>query len=153
MIYPLHLRQYVIRPVLQHLGLPCPDVAEELLILTAAQESRCGYFLHQVRGPALGIYQMEPATHADIRRYLSHNPDLKSRVDSFSVTGEPGELVWNLSYATAMTRVMYYRVREALPSPGDVRGLAQYWKSHYNTFLGSGQVDHALEAYMRVVVR
>lgn len=152
MIYPQHLRQYVIRPVLRHLALPNPDVAEELLILTAAHESRCGYFLHQVKGPAIGIYQMEPATHNDIWKYLRSNPSLESLVDSFTVTGLPGEMAWNLSYATAMARVMYFRVSEPLPSKNDVLGLAQYWKSHYNTFLGAGRVEQAMDAYLKVMV-
>jgi hypothetical protein len=49
------LRQYVIRPTLQRLGL-WSLAAENLLLGTAAQESKLGYYLHQLEGPALGLY-------------------------------------------------------------------------------------------------
>ena len=38
------------------------DAAVDLLMLTAAQESACGKYIRQLgNGPALGIFQMEPA--------------------------------------------------------------------------------------------
>lgn len=40
-IHPGHLREYVIRPTLRDLGL-YSEAAEELLMLTAADELECG---------------------------------------------------------------------------------------------------------------
>lgn len=146
-IYPGQLREYIIRPTLRRLGL-YSEAAEELLMLTAATESLCGRYLHQVGGPALGVFQMEPATCRDIwDNYLRYKGPL---ADDIRLMGEgPETLPGNLYYAAAMARVHYLRVPQALPSAMDEWGLAQYWKDHYNTHLGSGTVEKAVENYRR----
>lgn len=152
MISHIQLRQYVIRPVLQRLSLPNTETAEELLVLTACVESRCGYYLRQIAGPALGIFQMEPATHKDLwDNYLAFHPELAEIVQRMAVTCQADEMVWNLNYATAMARIHYLRVKHPLPDTSNTRGLAQYWKAHYNTMLGRGNVDDALDAYFEFV--
>lgn len=144
-IHPGHLREYVIRPVLRRMAL-YSEAAEELLMLTAATESLCGEYLHQVGGPALGIFQMEPATHDDIwQNYLRYREGLADVVETFG--REAKHLAGNLYYATAMARVHYLRVPERLPSPMDTAALADYWKRHYNTALGAGEVAEAIEKY------
>ena len=56
----------IIEPVLSRLHAASP-AARALLLGTAAQESAMGRYIRQLRGgPALGIFQMEPATHDDI---------------------------------------------------------------------------------------
>lgn len=122
--------------------------ASNLLMGTAAQESRLGTYLRQLGGgPALGIYQMEPRTHDDIWiNYLAHRPELKRKVSRYLSWSHIGgsesffseELEWNMAYATAMARVHYLRIPERLPADGDIDGLARYWKQHYNTPLGAG---------------
>ena len=125
--------------------------AIELLMLTAAAESRLGEFLRQQGGgPALGAFQMEPATERDIwDNYLQHRPALKSDVLEMS-TGRPGELEWNLGYAILMARVHYLRVKWPLPDAYDVDAMAAYWKSHYNTSKGAGDALEAAKAYRRL---
>ena len=146
-IHPGQLREYVIRPVLRRLGL-YSEAAEELLMLTAATESLCGKYLHQVGGPALGIFQMEPFTHDDIHRnFLKYKPEVAEKVREFG--SESKDMPGNLYYATAMARIHYLRVPEALPSAMDVNGLANYWKNHYNTHLGSGTVRKAVANYQK----
>lgn len=144
-IHAGQLREYIIRPTLKSMGL-YSEAAEELLMLTAATESLCGRYLHQVGGPALGIYQMEPATCHDIYdNYLKYRPELAKKVALFG--GSYRDLPGNLYYATAMARVHYLRRPEELPSAMDERGLAQFWKDHYNTHLGAGTVEKAIENY------
>lgn len=139
------LRQYVIRPACEGLDL-YSLAAEELLLGTACQESQCGRYLHQLgKGPALGIFQMEPATHDDIwRNFLSGHDALESKV-VYTNGSRADEMVWNLRYAAAMCRIHYYRVKEPLPAASDLRGQAEYWKKHYNTLGGAGTVAE----YMR----
>jgi hypothetical protein len=57
-----------IGPVLRQLGLDeyRMQAAEELLLGTALQESGLIYRRQLNNGPALGLFQMEPATHDDI---------------------------------------------------------------------------------------
>ena len=153
MIDHKQLREYVIRPVLHHLGL-YSEAAEELLVLTAAVESQGGQYLHQLgKGPAVGIYQMEPATHDDLwQNYLRYKTELSDKITDLAseLFGQhANEMAGNLYYATAMARIHYLRKPGAIPNKSDVRGLAGYWKSHYNTHLGAGTVEKAVQAYFR----
>lgn len=146
-IHPGQLREYVIRPVLHRLGL-YSEAAEELLMLTAATESLCGKYLHQVGGPALGIFQMEPATCRDIYdNYLAYRKPMADEIKQWG--SGPEHLPGSLYYATAMARVHYLRVPEPLPSAMDVNGLARYWKDHYNTHLGAGTIVKAVANYRK----
>jgi hypothetical protein len=141
-----HLREYVVKPTLKYLDLYSKS-AENLMLGTAAQESKMGRWLHQVKGPAKGIYQMEMATHEDIwNNYLSYKIDLKNKILQFATSRED-DLVFNLAYATAMARVHYLRISEPLPHEDDVAGLAKYWKQFYNTKLGKGTVDEFMRNY------
>lgn len=78
-------------------------------------------------------------------------------------TGVSEALITNLLYATAMARVHYYRVPEALPkrkamtkwvSPeireeDYLQELAAYAKKYYNTELGKATEEDYLEAFKR----
>ena len=139
-IHPDQLLRYVIRPALTLLDMQSP-AAEALLLGTAAQESHCGRYLHQLRnGPALGIFQMEPATYHDIwANYIHFQPKIQKRLAIlWPMQPEPEEMVFNLLFAAIMCRLHYRRVHEPLPQAEDLSGLAQYWKTHFNTHLGRG---------------
>jgi len=149
-------RFFVVHPVLTYLGLTS---GEELVIGTAAQESNFHYLDQvdssgRVLGPGIGLYQMEQATHDDIwENFLKYKPDLalKCRLlkGDFPDTMHP--LLGNLYYATAMTRVHYYRVKAALPPPTNLIGLASYWKQYYNTTSGAGTIDQFIANYKKYV--
>lgn len=144
------VRTLVIRPVLQELEL-WSEAAENLVLGTAIHESRLKY-LHQLgKGPALGIFQMEPFTHNDIwRSYLWGKP-LGTRVGNYvrpfsGIAPDPKEMVWNLKYAAAMCRMHYRRVKSPLPENHPLE-LARYWKQYYNTVLGKGTIEQATPAF------
>lgn len=148
-----HLREHIVRPTLQYLGLWSRS-AENLLLGTAAQESRMGHYLVQVRGPALGIYQIEPTTHEDIyNSYLNYKDELREKVIHFLAMNISSEknLVFNLAYSTAICRIVYYRIPVSLPKYNDVDGLAQYWKKYYNTPLGRGTVTEFVNNYNKYI--
>lgn len=151
------LRLEIVRPTLKHLGLYSPS-AEELLLGTAAQESHLGTYLRQLGGgPALGIYQMEPATHDDIwEHYLRYKPAMADELRKIAGVTEGKTpraelMVGNLYYATAMARVFYLRKPQLIPPADQVADLGDYWKTHYNTYLGRGQVGEFIENYKRFV--
>lgn len=143
-IRPHDLRLYVIEPVLARLAPVFPGAdslaAAKLLLGTAAVESGMRY-LHQLGGPALGIYEVEPATHNDVRSWLAGEDAVQRQaVDgllSAAWTAET-QLVGNLYYATAIARLVYWRRPEPLPAVGDLDGLAAYWCQHYNTCRSQG---------------
>ena len=121
------------------------DSAVELLMGTYVSEStvRGDTYLRQIpNGPAESVFQIEPATHRAHRRWLQRpkNRTLLEVVDSLLAPGVPitHQMTWNLMYACAIARVHYWRRPGALPSADDVVGMANYWKRHYNTFLGKG---------------
>lgn len=122
----------------------------ELLMLTAAAESHLGYYIKQIKGPALGIFQMEPATHDDIwDNYLDYNKNLAHTIMfQHNVLTNARPLKWNLAYAIIMARVHYLRDSKPIPPVNDVDGLAKYWKRVYNTHLGAGDWEKAKALYI-----
>lgn len=162
MINPVQLQEHIIVPTLTAMDMYSP-AAVNLLMGTAMQESHCGKYLVQLGGgPALGIFQVEPATAQDIIfRYLKKRPQLCKRFDAgwSGVNKEPinwqdvelkqvcKELVGNLHFATAMARIRYWMVPEPLPAADDIAGLAAYWKTHYNTHLGRGTEAEFIDNY------
>lgn len=153
MIDPRQLTELVIRPVLERLGL-ASRAAEQLLLGTACQESQCGRYLHQLgNGPAVGIFQMEPATHSDIwENFLAGRKPLAWQVGWYLAPDRlPNAriMIHNLGYAAAMCRVHYYRRPEPLPPAGDIEAQARYWKKWYNTPQGRGTVEEYLANWRR----
>jgi hypothetical protein len=153
------LLNYVILPTLRYLELD----GENLLLGTAAVESHLGEYLRQDNGPACGIYQIEEATHKYIfRDWLPiKKPELYKKVKNLGsygaamyqpVDGFKSDLTTNLAYATAICRLKYLTIPEALPEPNDVLGMAKYWKKYYNTPLGKGTEAHFLECYDKYVL-
>jgi hypothetical protein len=130
--------------------------AVELLMLTAAQESHLGKYIHQIRGPALGVFQMEPATQRDIfDNYLSYHQDILDVYNTFIAAGIPWDVQMkgNLPLQIIATRLFYYRLPSALPSKDDVDAMAAYWKKYYNTYLGKGTVEEAVHNYKRFALK
>lgn len=150
---PDHLYNYVIEPTLRHIGL-FSEAAAELVLGTALQESNGDYLKQIGGGPAVGIYQMEPATYDDIwKNYLVYKPILTREILSLELprfAKGASEMIGNLYYATAMCRVHYYRRPEALPPAGNVKKQAAYWKAHYNTRLGHGTIDQYINNWKRL---
>ncbi len=144
----------VIEPTLTFLGMDSP-AARNLLLGTAAQESHMGRWIRQIKGPALGIFQMEPATHDDIwENYLSYRPSLVAKIEQLLCPGfsKVEQLKWNLAYAVAMARIHYRRVPKPLPEADDYELLGMYWKEHYNTFEGKGTLLEFNHNYERFVL-
>ncbi len=149
-----HLRECVIRPALDQLKL-YSVAAEELLVITCAQESDGGTYLMQndargyPKGPAMGIYQMEPATYIDLfDNFLAYHRDLWQKiVGPGNVLAMPptAQMIWDLKYATQIARLNYYRVREALPQ--DFEGQIRYYKKYWNTDLGAATLGQVRSNY------
>lgn len=149
---PTDIKHHVIEPTLKELGM-YSQPAVYLLMGTAAQETNF-HHLKQTSGPALGLYQCEPATHRSIwKDYLWYRDSLTNQVRQFAsqkYTGktiDDSELIGNLYYATVICRIHYYRIPEKIPE--DVQGLAEYWKKYYNTDQGKGTIDQFIDNYVR----
>ena len=155
---PVQVRDYVIRPALQRIGL-WSLAAEQLVFGTGWVET--GYnWLDQTTpgpGPAYGPWQMEERTHDDIwLNYLSGQTDLADalvRMAGFGVVTKPPVIALhgNLFYGAAMCRVYYKRLKAPLPAAGDAPNMAAYWKNYYNTPAGAGTLDRAIPLFRQAV--
>ena len=152
-INPKQLRQYVIRPALDMLDMVSPS-AEALMMGTAAKESHLGHFLHQLNGgPALGIFQMEPATYHDIwDNFIRFRPTIQKNLAArWPMEPKPEEMITDLLLSAAMCRLHYRRVPEPLPAADDLPALASYWKRFYNTRKGSGTTTGFIQEWQRLI--
>lgn len=132
MIPLTQIRDLVVVPALTAIGHAEP-AAIRLVIGTGLIESQYEY-LAQVGGPALGPFQMEPATAQDIHdNYLAYQASLNSSLVRLMVAGDLiMQLAWNWLYAAAMCRIKYLRSPLPLPNVDDLEGMAQYWLQVYN---------------------
>ena len=147
MIKPDQFMRFVIREALGRLSAREPrmdgPVPQALLLGTALVESGLRA-LQQHKGPAMGLFQVEPRTHDDLwASWLAYRPDMHNAFRSLAVYDPTAEeMRWNLVYAAAMARLVYWRAKEPLPDL-DAAGLAGYWKRHYNTAGGKGTIEKA----------
>jgi len=143
-------RELIVRPALIDL-VQHTNEAEELLMFTCAVESGGGTWLKQTKGPALGVYQMEPKTYNDIWQNFIKNKHSIAMIllSNFGCTFMPSEdrIVYDLRFATAMVRLHYTRVPESIPVANDIDGIWDYYKKHYNTPLGAAVKEDAIAKY------
>lgn len=161
--YGLDPRQFVkhiVRPTLDRIGLPSRQ-ADVLVLGTALVESRLRY-VDQIDkadkpGPAFGVYQCEGPTHAALhRKFLVRYPELRAKVlrlagSYTSDFPDPGELVFNLAYATAICRVHYRDVQAPLPAMSDAAAMADYHKRYYNTYSGKTRTEESVRHFQYAI--
>ena len=122
----------------------------ELLMETCAAESLRGIYVKQKRGSAKGIFQMEPSTEEDTRKWLKkRHPEVYKEVMAFWDEKESQEwnLAYNVPYTAAMSTAYYWRrCGDALAYiVGTQQNRALIWKKYYNTHLGKGTIDGYLK--------
>ena len=135
----------IINPTLEHLhgdDIPVSENARALLFAIGMAET--GYAVnHQIGGgPALGFWQMEPATITDLLAWL-HGRHRKIRNDVSELSRQRTALEavqFDPIYACAVARCFFLRRAEPLP-PIDLETIARYWKKVWNTNAGKGTVS------------
>lgn len=148
-------RVEIIRPTLEYLDplIPYSKAAEHLIVMTALAESRFDAIGQWPRGPAKGIFQMEPATFNWL--YLDwlgarSREALRQRFAKLELP-EPvdpvEQLEGNMYFATAMCRLRYWVAPNALPDASDINGLAAYHKRWYNTVAGAAIPAETVRIY------
>lgn len=156
------LRAFIVRPALEAIDL-WSLAAERLVLGTAAHESGGFRWLHQVGGPAVSWWQIEPATYVDLmertvprlaQRYPRVVNGLLGMAQKNHRAYPPSfYLMHNAAFAAACCRVLYFRAPEAMPHEDDLDGMAAFWKLRYNTPLGRGRPEQWLDAYRTHVAR
>lgn len=146
------IKHEIIAPTLKEIGL-YSDTALNLVTGTGLVESGYRVTSQYGGGPALGWFQMEPATHDDIwRNYLKYRPELSDAVSSLCSGENPSAslLRSNPSYAAAMCRVKYLRVPAPLP-PNNAVSLSLYHKKYYNTILGKANATKNIPLFQEAI--
>ena len=145
----------VIRPALTTIALDGPG-AEQLLLGTALQETGLRNIRQIGGGPALGYFQIEPATHDDIwKNFLKYRVLLAAKVKRLLPAGSdavPEQLIQCPQYAAAIARIIYLRAPGALPAPEDVDAQAAYYKQYYNTAQGAATAAQYVSNWSRAMM-
>ena len=141
MIDPRQLRDLVVRPTLEQLGLYSLS-AEQIVMGTAAQESRLVYIRQHLgegkHGRGRGFWQVEPETAEDLIK--RHRRRLWLDLD-------PDRLEGDLYLGAALCRLKYLDDPLPLPAAGDVAAMAATWKRHYNTSRGKGRPEEFIASW------
>ena len=141
-MYKEHLKE-LIENALKEYGLYSEN-AVNLLLGTAAQESKFGFYLRQLGGgPARGIFQMEEPTFDWLKGKYGERYGLEDV--------EFKDLVWNLKAAAVFCRLRYLVDSLPLPDLNDIQGMARYWKRVYNTHKGKGTAAEFILNYNKYV--
>tara|TARA_Y100001963_G_scaffold137758_1_gene201802 strand:+ start:209 stop:676 length:468 start_codon:yes stop_codon:yes gene_type:complete len=128
------------------------DDALALVVRTGMAES--GY--RALRGygegnPAIGFWQIEPATLYDMmRNYIAYRPKHRKNLEELGMefTGNDIEMsvISNMAVQAALCRLHYRRDSKPIPSWDDLEAQGKYWKRVYNTSEGRGTVEHFVKA-------
>jgi hypothetical protein len=109
-----HLREQVIKPTLEYLGVWSTEAERELLA-AALRKTEVGLFSRRHQG--LGLFRITPGEHRDLwDRYLAFRPDVASRVRGLAsqrafLSNPDSELQTNLSYCTAIAWLLMQRAQ------------------------------------------
>ena len=127
------------------------DDALAMVVRTGMAES--GYRALKGYGegnPAIGFWQIEPATMNDmITNYIHYRSHYKKNLISLGMNFENDttlSVMSNMAVQAALCRLHYRRDKDPIPSWDDVEAQASYWKRVYNTVKGRGTVKHFIKA-------
>ena len=135
----------LIREALRKYDLPGSDAAVRLLEMIAAHESGGFTYSRQLGGPALSLFQIEPATYRDLCDYASS----RYLAICHEFPRNPMRLVFDPCFAAGMARVFFLRFPEPLPDRDDITALAEYAKYRWNTALGKATPQQYETAWRR----
>ena len=142
----------IIAPTLRRIGLYSP-AALNLVAGIGMVES--GYRTRkQIGGPALGYWQMEPATEQDCWvNFLDYRPLLAGLVRKIAYPSQPQHqlLLTNDAYAAAMCRIRLYRSPNPLPDANCALALSWYHKRHYNTMQGKADPERNISLFQQAI--
>ena len=153
------IKRQFIEPALKEIGL-YSDTALNLVTGTGLVESGYRVTSQIGGGPALGWFQMEPATHDDCwRNFLAYRKGLAQKILSLLPENlspasskfhpQASDLIYP-AYAAAMCRVKYLRVPAPLP-PNDAQSLSLYHKRYYNTMQGKADAAKNIPLFQAAI--
>lgn len=134
MFHVEQFREYVLQPTLKAMDM-YSESAENLLVGTALIESDL-YHFKQIRGPALGFFQVEPMTYYWLIERVEKDRKRSNKILahlSYMDYPECERLMSDIALSAVFARLKYWFHPKALPSKNDVDGMADHWGEIYNT--------------------
>ena len=119
----------------------------DLLLITGQVESDLGRLVKQVKGPAVGLFQIEPFTEGEVwKHYISRNKDLKEKITKLRFPAKLGrhEMEYNTAYSIALTYCIY-KWRKVNPKDMTLAEMATTHKVKYNTMKGKSSVSKTIQ--------
>lgn len=135
------LTDFVIEQTLREIPFGYSVEAVTAVEMIFAHESQRGKYIKQIKGPALGLGQIEPATHDDIWLNGDSVWDNALKLGIISkfdyerkVHPKDERLLYDLRYTVFMVRQRLFMKPEKLPT--EHKELSKYLKKHWNTVHG-----------------
>lgn len=147
-----HVKYEIVTPALKRIGLASPAAIN---LVTGIGLVESGYRTRkQIGGPALGFWQMEPATEQDCwTNFLDYRPLLSGLLRKLASPEQPSSLLLltNDAYAAAMCRIRLYRSSDPLPDANCAVALSWYHKRHYNTMQGKADPERNISLFQQAI--
>lgn len=147
-LYIPHVRDLWVKPALAALPPALNTLARQQLVLGIGNKETQYRYIRQIGGgPALGFWQMEPATHDDLwSNFIRYRPQIQAALLRIlaGAKPDPARLVDHPVYAAAVSGVDIYRSKDPLPPANDPSAQAGFWKRNYNTDEGAGVAAEAV---------
>ena len=127
--------------------------ARELIFKTGMAESGYRAIEQHGGGPAVGYFQVEPATINDtITNYVSYRQNIQTKLWGLGFDDKDSAIrvMGSIPLQVAFCRLKYRRDKHPLPKCGNLQAQAEYWKRVYNSYKGKGTVEHFMEANKNV---
>ena len=137
----------IIEWTLNKIGMYSDDAAA-MVFRTGMTETGYKHLKQMGDGPAIGFFQIEPATLNDVMdNYVLYRPAIKTDLYSLGYDDKDIEIriMGNIALQVAFCRLCYRRDSKSIPKLENIKAQAEYWKRVYNTKLGKGTVEHFLE--------
>lgn len=140
-----------VQAVQSHLSfLPNSLPIQKLVAETIMVESTSGYWVKQMKGVALGIAQIEPATYKDLKEWLKKKPQAYKQVFSFydAKSSEEFNLKHNKAFNIALVSAFYWRYKgdKLEESCQSLIGRYILYKTRYNSLKGKTTLQKYISA-------
>ena len=144
-IYQSHIER-IVESTLKYLNESNIKDWTRLLTITITTESDMGKYLKQLKGPAVGITQVEPETERHALDWMC-NKERKTydKIKKLRVPAKVSihEAEYNLAYSIALA-YSTYRMRKVDPKNKSIKELVELYKIHFNTIKGKATIEGVL---------
>lgn len=129
------------------------DNRKQFMVAIGLVESGYNYVAQVPEADALGYWQVQRSTYLDnqvnfldFKNEFNHYWTLFRKIHAASYPSMASDCV----FACYMGAITVYRAPAALPEYNDIKGMAKYWKTYYNTSQGAGSIEEAFQDMQQV---